>query len=103
MGLFKSRKKAYKSDLTVVPKKFSIFTSNILRSCVKHGILPRFSLCHEHKALLIRKLRSSDDKVLNFLADNYETNRVIIKMCDAETMYNIAARKTEYPVVESEE
>lgn len=95
--------KAYKADLTVVPSWFAGFTNNILRSCIKHGTLPKFRLEEEKQNILIRRLRTTDDKVLNFFADMCEKNRVIVKMCDAATMCDIATGKAEYPLANEEE
>ncbi len=98
--LFQIGIKAYGKDLTVVPKRFATATANVVKSCTNNGIFPRSKLDENYRDLLIRRLRTSDDKVLNFFADEYEKNRVLVKMCSQDTMGEIATGKQSYPITD---
>ena len=77
-------------------EKVKAFTTNTLKSYDKAEIVPRNKLDDIKKEIFLNRLRMTDDKVLNYFADEYEKDLVIVKMSHRKYMGEIASGKREY-------
>lgn len=83
----------YPEDKEKSKEKMKTFTENMHESFERYEIAPGKTLDDIQKEVLINRLRQTDDKVLNYFADEYENNGTVIKMSNSEHMAEIAAGK----------